>query len=162
MPFCATCGSQVEGRFCPKCGAAVGAAAPGGPAGPAPAGYSGAPAAAAPGLTDNTAAALCYALGLITGILFLVLAPYNQKKNIRFHAFQSIFLHVAAIVFYIGFGIVFGVLLSNLGLWFAVFSPLFWLVRLAGLLLWVMMMVWAYQGKTVVLPVIGPLAQQQA
>lgn len=160
MPFCATCGSQVEGRFCPKCGAAVGAAAPGGPA---PAGYSGAPAAAAPGLTDNTASALCYALGLITGILFLVMAPYNQKKNIRFHAFQSIFLHVAAIIVYIGLGIVFGILERVLGYWsFSVFSPLFWLIRLGGLILWVMMMVWASQGKTVVIPVIGPLAQQQA
>jgi glycosyltransferase involved in cell wall biosynthesis len=27
MPFCANCGSPVEGRFCPSCGAAVGGAA---------------------------------------------------------------------------------------------------------------------------------------
>ncbi len=46
-------------------------------------------------MTDNMAAALCYALGFITGILFLVLAPYNQNREIRFHAFQSIFLNIA-------------------------------------------------------------------
>ena len=43
------------------------------------------------GMTDNVASALCYALGFITGILFLVLAPYNQNRMVRFHAFQSIF-----------------------------------------------------------------------
>jgi hypothetical protein len=48
------------------------------------------PPAAAGGMTDNVASALCYVLGLITGILFLVLSPYNQNKTVRFHAFQSI------------------------------------------------------------------------
>ena len=158
MPFCATCGSAVEGRFCAKCGAAVGSAAP--PAGEAPAGPPGAGVAAAPGLTDNMAAALCYSLGLVTGILFLVLAPYNQKKNIRFHAFQSIFLHVAAIVVAICLNIVFGIIGRILGFWLVVtLSPLLWV---AFTIVWILMMVWAYQGKTVVVPVIGPLAQQQA
>ena len=35
----------------------------------------------ATGMTDNVAGALCYALGLVTGILFLVLTPYNQNKQ---------------------------------------------------------------------------------
>ena len=34
----------------------------------------------AAGLEENVACALCYALGLLTGIVFLVLAPYNQNK----------------------------------------------------------------------------------
>jgi uncharacterized membrane protein len=156
MPFCATCGSPAEGRFCAKCGSAVGSVASpaAGPTGP-----PGAPVGAA-GLTDNVAAALCYSLGLITGILFLVLAPYNQKKNIRFHAFQSIFLHVAAIVVAIGLNIVFGILGRIMGFWLVLtLSPLLWL---AFTVVWILMIVWAYQGKTVVVPVIGPLAQQQA
>ena len=45
-------------------------------------------------MTDNMAGALCYLFGFITGILFLVLAPYNQNRDIRFHAFQSIFLNI--------------------------------------------------------------------
>jgi len=65
---------------------------------------------AATGMTDNAASALCYVLGLITGILFLVLAPYNQKKSIRFHAFQSIFLSIAWIVVSMVINIVFGAL----------------------------------------------------
>jgi uncharacterized membrane protein len=148
----------MEGKFCAKCGSAAGAVAS--PPGAAPAGSAGAPAMAAAGMPDNTAAALCYVLGLVTGILFLVLAPYNQKKNIRFHAFQSIFLHVAAIVVAIGLNIVFGILGRIMGFWLVLtLSPLLWL---AFFVVWIMMIVWAYQGKTVVIPIIGPLAQQQA
>src|SRR5215471_8564697 len=88
MGFCATCGAPVEGRFCAKCGSPVTAAPPAG------------------GMADNVASTLCYGLGLITGIIFLVLAPYNRNPAIRFHAFQSIFLHVACIVFWIAVRIV--------------------------------------------------------
>src|ERR1700722_7498547 len=99
MAFCANCGAAVDGRFCQKCGAPAGA--PG--AGPAPSptptpGVQPLPqpqVSATIGMTDNMAAALCYLFGFITGILFLVLAPYNQNRNIRFHAFQSIFLNIA-------------------------------------------------------------------
>ena len=52
------------------------------------------------------ACALCYILGLLTGILFLVLAPYNQNRLIRFHAFQSIFLNIAWIAIYIVLSII--------------------------------------------------------
>jgi uncharacterized membrane protein len=115
-----------------------------------------APGVAAAGMTDNAASALCYVLGLITGILFLVLAPYNQNKTIRFHAFQSIFMSVACIVFSMVFNIVFGVLhIYSLLL----LSPL---ISLAFFVLWIYMIITAYQGKTVVLPVIGPIAQKQA
>ena len=57
-------------------------------------------------MTDNMAGALCYLFGFITGILFLVLAPYNQDRNIRFHAFQSIFLNIAWVIISIVIGIV--------------------------------------------------------
>ena len=33
------------------------------------------------------------------GALFLMWAPYNQSRNVRFHAFQSIFLTAAWLVF---------------------------------------------------------------
>src|ERR1035441_7001288 len=97
MAFCASCGAPVEGKFCAKCGTPMGADVP-------PAGAT--PGPAATGMTDNAASALCYVLGLITGILFLVLAPYNQNKTIRFHAFQSIFLNVAWIAFWMVFNII--------------------------------------------------------
>src|SRR5579883_1219025 len=61
----------------------------------------GAAPAQSSGLSDNAASGLCYLFGLITGIIFLVMEPYNKKPNIRFHAFQSIFLNVAWIAIYI-------------------------------------------------------------
>ena len=115
------------------------------------------PGAAAAGMTDNAASALCYVLGLITGILFLVLAPYNQNKTIRFHAFQSIFMSVACILFSMVFNII---VFSGLHMFSLLFlSPL---ISLAFFVLWIYMIITAYQGKTVVLPVIGPIAQKQA
>ena len=169
MPFCASCGSQVDGKFCPKCGASIvaGASSPPPPpstsqyqsSSPTPAPYA-APASAP--MADNVASALCYALGLITGIIFLVLEPYSKNRAIRFHAFQSIFMHVCVIALYIVFAIVFRILLEILG-FFALFASLLRLLFGLGFFaLWLYLLISAYQGKTVVLPVIGPLAQKQA
>jgi uncharacterized membrane protein len=107
-------------------------------------------------MADNVASALCYVLGFITGIIFLVLDPYNRNPVVRFHAFQSIFLSVA----WIAFRIVLSILIGMMGL-FSMFF-LYSILALAGFILWIYMIIQAYQGKTVVLPVIGPIAQQQA
>jgi uncharacterized membrane protein len=156
MPFCASCGTQVDGKFCPKCGAAIVA---GGVAPPPPAPGAGPYAApvAAP-MADNVASALCYSLGFITGIIFLVMEPYSKNRAIRFHAFQSIFLSVAVIAIDIVLGIVLPVTLFSWGLYALVWS----VFRLICLILWLYTIISAYQGKTLVLPVIGPLAQKQA
>jgi uncharacterized membrane protein len=127
MAFCPSCGTQVEGRYCGKCGAVVDAGAT--PTGPVP------PiAAGAAGLTDNVASALCYVLGFVTGIIFLVLAPYNQNRAIRFHAFQSIFLSVVWFAFWIVVQILVGIMYSA-----GVFG-MFFLIQLLGLaflVLWI-------------------------
>jgi len=150
MAFCANCGAQVSGTFCQNCGTPVAGGTP--PSG-AGAGYvpPTAPIAAA-GLTDNVASALCYLFGLVTGIIFLLIAPYNQNKTIRFHAFQSIFMHVAIIVFWI----VIGFITHGLSLF------LFPLFGLLVVVLWLYMMYTAYNNKKVKLPVIGDLAEKQA
>jgi uncharacterized membrane protein len=105
------------------------------------------------GMTDNVAGALCYLLGFVTGIIFLVLEPYNRKKEIRFHAFQSIFLSVAWIVLWMVLGII-----LPWSMYFVV-SPL---LSLAGLGLWLYLMWKTYQNQTVVLPIIGEVARKQA
>jgi uncharacterized membrane protein len=143
MPFCPNCGTQTEGKYCPNCGAAIQS--------PAGGGQPAAPAAA--GMADNVAGALCYLLGFITGIIFLVVQPYNARREVRFHAFQSIFLSVAWIVLWV----VLGIALPSAA-YFAV-SPL---VSLAGLALWLYMMWKTYQNQKVVLPVIGEMAAKQA
>ena len=85
-----------------------------------------------------------------------MLAPYNKNPVIRFHAFQSIFLNVAWIVIFFGLNIVLGIL----HLWSLFFLGS--LVWLAFFVLWIILLIQTYQGKTIVLPVIGPIAQQQA
>lgn len=160
MPFCASCGAQMEGKFCAKCGAPAGAAAAAAGGGAAPQAMMPAPAVRSSAMADNVASMLCYVLGFITGIIFLVLEPYNKNKVVRFNAFQSIFLSVAVIVIRIALGIVFTAMfsLSGLFLGLAIFS----LFSLACFILWLYILISTYQGKTVVLPVIGSLAQQQA
>jgi uncharacterized membrane protein len=161
MPFCATCGAQVEGRFCAKCGSAVGASSPGpGAAGAGPAVGAVPPIAQSAPMADNVASALCYALGFITGIIFLVLEPYNRNKAVRFHAFQAIFFSVAAFVVRFGLSILMTALWSVSG-FFLTFG-LLGVVSLLFFILWLYLLISTYQGKTVVLPIIGPLAQQQA
>ena len=91
-------------------------------------------------------------MGLVTGIIFLVLEPYNKNKLIRFHAFQSIFLHVAVIIVWVAFRSI-----LPWGMWFLIS-----LVDLAFFVLWIYMLMQTYQGKKVVLPVIGDLAAKQA
>jgi len=178
MAFCANCGADVQGRFCAKCGApaaAAGAApgpeasqsAPPPPQPPPPAASpfpaaGPAPVAQAAGLDENLACALCYVLGLLTGILFLVLAPYNQNRLIRFHAFQSIFLHIGSIVVFIGVMIVTSVLHFIPFLGTIIALMIYPLVGLAFLILWLMVMYKAYNRDRWVLPIIGPLAEKQA
>lgn len=147
MAFCPNCGSNVQGQFCPQCGTPVGA----GPAGPQPSPPA-TPASSA-GLTENVAGALAYLLGVITGILFLVLAPYNQSKFVRFHAFQAIFVHLAFIIIWIAVGAILPWQLS------LVLSPI---IGLAGLILWLFLMWKAYQNERFKVPFVGDLAEKQA
>lgn len=100
------------------------------------------------GLPENVAGALAYLLGPITGILFLVLE--KKSKFVRFHAMQSL----------ITFG---GLFVLNVVLGFI---PLLgWaagmLLSLAGVLLWVVLLVKAYQGEMYKLPYIGEMAEKQ-
>jgi uncharacterized membrane protein len=180
MAFCANCGAEVQGRFCAKCGAPAGAGAdPAASAPPPPPpsytappqnygqqqGYAAPPPAGgiqASGLTDNMAAALCYVLGLLTGVLFLVLAPYNQNRLIRFHAFQSIFVHLAMIVVMLGLMVLTGILRLIPFVGAMLSFVLYPIVALSFFALWLVLMYKAYNGERWVLPVIGPLAEKQA
>jgi uncharacterized membrane protein len=144
MAFCPNCGAQVSGTFCQNCGTNVAAAQASGTAGATGAGAGGTGAAGATyvppgpppiqaaGMSENVAGALCYLVGLITGIIFLVIAPYNQNKFVRFHAFQSIFAHLAIIVFWIAYAIIAGILT------FLTHGFGFFLYPLFGLLIFVM------------------------
>jgi len=159
MAFCSNCGAEVDGKFCPKCGTPVAAAAENAAQGQAqPAAEQPAPAAqpqpaAAGGMEDNVAGTLCYVLGFITGIIFLILEPYNKNKLIRFHAFQSIFFSVGLFVLSIAVSIILPWTMS------LIVSPL---ISLGGFVLWIFLLIKTYQNQKLVLPVIGPMAEKQA
>ena len=150
MAFCAHCGSPVSGNFCGTCGKPVATPAPGGQTGQAPQ-----PAPAGAEMADNLACTLAYipCAGLVISIIFLAVAPYNQKKRVRFDAWQSILLHLAWIV---------AVMVINAVLPWYIWYRLDQLLHLAMVILLVFLMWKAYQNEKVVLPVIGPLAGKQA
>lgn len=164
MAFCPGCGTQVADgtTFCPSCGKPISASAgSGAAAAPAPAVVAAAPSS---GLADNVAGLLCYCpflVGIIASVIFLVTDPYKTNKFLRFHAFQSLFMHAGFFVM----GIAFMVLNMVLG---AIFFPLVAMAGLLELLIWlgalvliVMMMVKAYNLQTPHLPIVGALADKQ-
>ncbi|MFB3778189.1 MAG: DUF4870 domain-containing protein [Bryobacteraceae bacterium] len=114
-------------------------------------------------MAPNVAGALCYVLGLITGIIFLVLEPYNRNKEVRFHAFQAIFFNIAVIVIAIALmilGMIVGAVIPFAGA--MLLSLVSLLVWLGSLVLWVVLIIKAYGGSRLVLPVIGAMAEKQA
>ena len=110
------------------------------------------------GIEPNIAAALSYMLGLITGIIFLVLEKDN--KYVRFHAAQSIATSVIIIVISIGVSMVSSVLvfIPVLG-WLAVLILTLGL-SIGTFILWVLLMIKAYQGEEWELPVAGGFARR--
>jgi uncharacterized membrane protein len=105
------------------------------------------------GLDENVAGLLCYVLGWVSGIVFLILEPKN--KFVRFHAMQSI----------VTFGIITAVLivLSALGLipfLGLVFDIISGIIGALAFILWIVLMVTAVQGKKYKLPWAGDQAEK--
>jgi uncharacterized membrane protein len=99
------------------------------------------------GLTENVAGLLCYVLGWVSGLVFLLIEPEN--KFIRFHAMQSI--------------IIFGTLtIANFILgWIPLIGTFFVvIISVIGFILWIVLMLKAYQGTKFKLPWAGDLAEK--
>ena len=93
------------------------------------------------GLQENIEGLLCYLGGWITGLIFLLIE--KNSKFVKFHAVQSIGVSVALMI------------LS--------FIPLVNIVvGILGIILWILLMVKAYQNQLFKLPVIGNFAAKQA
>jgi uncharacterized membrane protein len=110
------------------------------------------------GIEPNVGAALSYILGLITGIIFLVLEKDN--RFVRFHAAQSIAVSVIIIVLSIGVSLISGVLAFIPVLGWIVVLLLTMGLAIGTFVLWVVLMVRAYQGEQWELPVAGDLARR--
>jgi uncharacterized membrane protein len=142
--------------FCPNCGKAAGHASGAG-ASPAPApsaGYTAPPASAAAPIEENVAGMLAY-FTIIPAIIFLLIEPYNRNRFVRFHSFQCLFTAAALIVLH--------VCLSFLSYALPlIMFPIWGLLGLAELALWVLLVVKAYQHQMFKLPIVGDLAEKQA
>jgi len=111
------------------------------------------------GLQSNVAGALCYVVGLVSGICFLVADPYRRDPFVRFHALQSIFLSIVSFVAYFVIGVLTAAAPYAL-------SRLLWMLHsllgLAFLLLWLFLMYKAYNHEQFKLPILGERAAKQA
>ncbi len=90
------------------------------------------------GLEENVAGFFCYLLGFVTGIVFLVV----EKKSsfVKFHARQSTITFLILLAFS----------------WIPVIGFLFWIL---GVILWLVLMIKALQGKRYSLPIVGKLVE---
>ncbi len=144
MAFCKSCGQDIgTANFCSKCGASQSAAA-------APAALAAPPlAASSEGLAENVAGLLCYAFGWVTGLIFLLI---DKRPWVKFHAAQSIAVFGGLTVIRIGL-----LFMSHLLGW-AVFG----LIGLVSVVLWIFLMVKAYQHETVRIPIAADIADSLA
>mgnify|MGYP001051711040 CR=1 FL=1 len=85
------------------------------------------------GLDENVAGLLCYVLGWVSGLVFVLLE--QESKFVRFHAIQSIYvfgiLNLAGII--LGWIPILGDAISVI-------------IGVVGIALWIVLMIKAYQG----------------
>ena len=147
MPHCTKCGTMVADNvgFCPSCGAPQ---APGAATAMTPA------ASTQSGLSENVAGLLCYLLGWVTGLIFFLT---DKRPFVRFHAAQSIVVFGGLMVI----RIVLMMLFVSSGLaGFSMGVGLVWLVSVLGFVLWILLMIKAYQGEKFRIPLAADLADQ--
>jgi len=100
------------------------------------------------GLEENVAGLLCYVLGWVTGLIFFLIE--KDSKFVRFHAMQSIIVFGALSVVSIVIG------------WIPIIGwGISGLISLLALVLWIILMIKAYQGEKFKLPWAGDLAEKQ-
>jgi len=107
-------------------------------------------------MPDNIAGMLAYLF--IPAIVFLTLEPYNRNRFVRFHSFQAILTAVVFIVLGIALGIVVQVPFLGWAIGFLVFP----LIGLAEFILWIILLLKAFQGQMFKLPIVGDMAEKQA
>src|SRR3972149_9816330 len=99
------------------------------------------------GLPKNTAGALSYVLGPITGVIFYVL---EKDPFVRFHAMQSIVVFVILFVLQWVFGLT------------IILLPLVPLIGIVSFILWLLLIYKAWQGQEWAVPFFGKLARNLA
>ncbi|MBE9515151.1 MAG: zinc-ribbon domain-containing protein [Chloroflexi bacterium] len=156
--FCSKCGAEnPEGsKFCSKCGTGLGVAV-------APAEGAAKPEAeSSTGMSANIAGLLCYLFTWITGIIFVVI----EKKSIfvKFHAWQSIMTFGVLTIAHLVLTTILGVIaVATLSPGLAILAQVMgWLIGIAGLILWIILLIQAGTGKMWKVPGAGDWAEKMA
>jgi len=113
-------------------------------------------------LEPNIAGLLCYLVWPITSIIFLIIEKEN--RFVRYHAWQSLMTSASIIVIYIVVTIVLTVLafIPWVGLLFGLLGTLFYLLASIGtFVLWIYLMIQAYNNKEPKLPFVGNFSENQ-
>jgi len=101
------------------------------------------------GLEPNVAGLLCYVLGWVSGVVFLLLE--KDDKFVRFHAIQSIAVFGAINIAYL--------ILFSIPIIGFVFG---YILYVLGFVLWIVLMIRAYQGEKIKMPWAGDFAEKRA
>jgi uncharacterized membrane protein len=110
---------------------------------------TGSTATQAEGLSDTAAGTIAY-ITWIPALIFLLIAPYNRKPSVKFHAIQELGLTAVQLCLLIL------LIIPFIG-WI-----LFPLCAIGLLILWILCIVKASQGSAFKLPVIGKIAADQS
>jgi uncharacterized membrane protein len=151
MAYCDKCGAQIaeHAPYCSQCGAQQKAAT----ALP----VAGAGAAQSSRLTENVAATLSYAFLWVGGLIFLLI---DKRPFVRFHAAQSIVIFLGLHIVHWALAAFWGLRLLHDG-WnsFAPGFALFHAVDILTFVLWVVLMIKAYQGEWFKVPIVWEVAE---
>ena len=113
------------------------------------------------GMQANVAALVSYVFGWITGLIFFIIEKEN--KYVRFHALQSIIVFGAVTTLMIVISVLFSVLMMmRLAFLYPIFSLLSGIIWLVSLIIWILLMIKAYQGERFKLPIVGDIAEKNS
>ena len=101
------------------------------------------------GLGENIEGLLCYFLGWVTGVIFLLIEKENEF--VRFHAMKSI---ITFLLFFI-VSVAVQISIPFISILIAI------LIGPLTFILWIVLMLKAFQGEKFKLPLIGDFAEEQ-
>lgn len=108
-------------------------------------------------MAENVAGLLCYSLGWVTGLIFFLI---DKRPFVRFHAAQSMVVFGGLQIIDIVLGRMFVASLYSGGVMtLSTGSGLLSLLGLLAFVLWILLMIKAYQGERFKLPVVGDFAE---
>ncbi len=146
MAYCSQCGNQVRDSdgYCARCGARQ-------------AGATRARKDPLETMSPRTATILCYVpfMGWIASIVVLASKRFRDHMEVRFHAFQGLYLFVAWLIIDYVLTPLFRALPG-------IAFPFDRLFHLAILGIWIFMMIKASHEERYALPIIGDLAERSA